>query len=988
MPGSNRMPRISRLTTIRITAGHHHTANRHAGRGHRRPAAHPATARRSRTIRGTVAAVTAALLGWGGGAVLQPSPAAAHPIDPAAFQQVELAKGLAETGEPMTLAVLPDRSVLHTARNGTLRRTDAGGTTSVIGTLAVYTHDEEGLQGVAADPNFATNRYVYLYYAPPLSTPGGDAPATGSSGTWAAWQGVNRLSRFTLNPDWSLNAGSERVILDVPADRGMCCHVGGDLDFDAAGNLYLSTGDDTNPFDSAGYAPIDERTERNPAYDAQRSSGNTNDLRGKILRIKVNADGTYSVPAGNLFAPGTPNTRPEIYAMGFRNPFRMSVDKATGVVYVGDYGPDAGSTDPNRGPSGQVEFDRVPSPGNYGWPYCTGTNTAAETYNEWNFATNSTGPKYNCTSGPTNNSFRNTGQSTLPPARPAWIRYAGDAGSPPEFGNGSESPMGGPVYRYDPANPSTVKFPADFDGLYFAGEFGRRWIRAVHVNADGSAGTIDTFPWRGTQVMDMAFGPDGALYVLDYGAGFGNGDANSALYRVEYIGGGNRAPVARAGADRTSGPAPLTVAFSSAGSSDPDGGALTYAWAFGDGTTSTAANPTKTYGTNGTYTATLTVRDPQGATGTSSVQITVGNTAPTVTILAPADGQPFSYGDTVPFQITVTDPEDGTIDCGRVKMTYLLGHDSHAHEITERSGCSGTITVPVDGEHDAAANVFGVWDAEYTDNGGATTHKQHVTQPRHRQAEHFDAQSGVLTFAKTSAEGGRTVGEISHGDWISFTPYALSGVTSFTARVSSAGAGGTLSLRAGSPTGTLLGSATVPVTGSWDTFATVSGTVANTPTGTTTLYLVFTGGSGALYDLDSFTLGAGTPPPTGRIEAESYTSQSGTQTVADPNAHGGNRVGYIDNGDWLAYNTTNPTGKTTFTARVASGGTGGTIQIRTESPTGPLLGTATVPNTGGYGTYANITTTLTNGTGPLHLVFTGTGTGGLFDIDSFTLTGG
>ncbi|MEE6262712.1 carbohydrate-binding protein, partial [Plantactinospora sonchi] len=125
-----------------------------------------------------------------------------------------------------------------------------------------------------------------------------------------------------------------------------------------------------------------------------------------------------------------------------------------------------------------------------------------------------------------------------------------------------------------------------------------------------------------------------------------------------------------------------------------------------------------------------------------------------------------------------------------------------------------------------------------------------------------------------------------------------------------------------------------------------------------------------------------------RIEAESYTSQSGTQTVADPNAHGGNRVGYIDNGDWLAYNTTNPTGKTTFTARVASGGTGGTIQIRTESPTGPLLGTATVPNTGGYGTYANITTTLTNGTGPLHLVFTGTGTGGLFDIDSFTLTGG
>ena len=92
------------------------------------------------------------------------------------------------------------------------------------------------------------------------------------------------------------------------------------------------------------------------------------------------------------------------------------------------------------------------------------------------------------------------------------------------------------------------------------------------------------------------------------------------------------------------------MAFSSAGSSDPEGGALTYSWNFGDGTTSTAANPTKTYTANGTYTATLTVRDPHGATGTASVQIGVGNTAPTVTITAPANGQLFSFGDTVPFQ--------------------------------------------------------------------------------------------------------------------------------------------------------------------------------------------------------------------------------------------------------------------------------------------------------------------------------------------------
>jgi glucose/arabinose dehydrogenase len=188
-----------------------------------------------------------------------------------------------------------------------------------------------------------------------------------------------------LKTDNTLDMASEKVVLVVANDRGQCCHVGGDIDFDAAGNLYLTTGDDTNPFQSDSYTPIDERTSRNPQFDAQRSAGNTNDLRGKLLRIHPQADGSYTIPSGNLFPPGTANTRPEIYGMGFRNPFRMSVDRATGIVYLGDYGPDAGVTNPNRGPQGQVEFDRVTGPGNYGWPYCTGTNTSDETYNDFVF---------------------------------------------------------------------------------------------------------------------------------------------------------------------------------------------------------------------------------------------------------------------------------------------------------------------------------------------------------------------------------------------------------------------------------------------------------------------------------------------------------------------------------------------------------------------------------------------------------------------------
>ncbi|GIJ49296.1 glycosyl hydrolase [Virgisporangium aliadipatigenens] len=803
----------------------------------------------------------AALLGAVAAAVVPTGPASAV-INAADYQQVTLAKGVAETGEPMSMWVLPDRSVLHTARDGTLRRTDSAGTTSVIGTIPVYTHDEEGLQGVAADPNFATNRQIYLYYAPPLSTPAGDAPATGTAATWATWTGVNRLSRFTLNADYTLNTASAVTVLDVPANRGICCHVGGDMDFDAAGNLYLSTGDDSNPFDSSGYSPIDERTDRNPAFDAQRTAANTNDLRGKVLRITPQANGTYTIPSGNLFPPGTANTRPEIYAMGFRNPFRISVDKPTGVVYVGDYGPDAGTTDANRGPSGQVEFNRITGPGNFGWPYCTGTNTSTETYNEWNFATNSTGPKYNCAGGPTNNSFRNTGQATLPAAKPAWIRYGGDAGTPSEFGGGSESPMGGPVYRYDANNPSTTKFPQSLTGMFFAGEFGRGWIKPTVVNADGTRGAIDTFPWNGKQVMDMQFGPDGALYVLDYGTGYFNGDANSALYRYDYVAGGNRAPTAVAAADRTSGRAPLTVAFSSAGSSDPEGGALTYSWAFGDGTTSTAANPTKTYTADGKYTATLTVRDPQGATGTASVIITVGNTAPTVVVNSPASGQLVSFGDSVPWSVTVTDPEDGAIDCTKVTMAYVLGHDQHAHQITAQQGCSGTITIPADGEHDDAANIFPIFDASYTDRGGLITHTQHILQPRRRQAEHFKTSSGVNLFSKTAAEGGRTVGDIHNGDWIQFDPYRVSNATSFSARVSSAGSGGTLQLRTGSANGPVIGSVAVAPTGSWETFTTVAAPISGAPAGTTSLYLTFAGtGTGALFDLDSFLLRTGSAGP-------------------------------------------------------------------------------------------------------------------------------
>ncbi|MFE4722573.1 PQQ-dependent sugar dehydrogenase, partial [Streptomyces sp. NPDC056728] len=573
-------------------------------------------------FRKALALLTGSLLAGASLAIGAPHAGAAPAPDAAVaaaedFQQVTLAKGAEEVGEPMSLAVLPDRKVLHTSRDGVLRLTDENGTTKVAGKLDVYSHDEEGLQGVGVDPKFSDNHFIYLYYAPPLDTPAGDAPNNGTAADFKPFDGHNQLSRFVLNADGTLDNASEKKILEIPTSRGICCHVGGDIDFDKDGNLYLSTGDDSNPFSSDGYTPIDEQPTRNPAYDARRSAGNSNDLRGKVLRIKVNDDATYSIPDGNLFAPGTDKTRPEIYAMGFRNPFRISVDKPTGIVYVGDYGPDAGTADPKRGPAGQVEFNRITKAGNFGWPYCTGNNDA---YIDYDFATKTSGAAFDC-AAPKNTSPHNTGIVDLPPAQPAWIPY--DGGSVPEFGTGSESPMGGPVYRYDAASTSPVKFPEAYDGDFFAGEFGRQWIKRIEQDGDGKVTSINPFPWTGTQVMDMAFGPDGALYVLDYGLSWFGGDEHSGLYRIENATDGH-SPVVDAKVDKTSGQAPLKTRFSST-ATDADSDALTYSWNFGDGTSGTGAAPSHTYKKNGTYTATVTAKDATGRTGSADVHIVVGN---------------------------------------------------------------------------------------------------------------------------------------------------------------------------------------------------------------------------------------------------------------------------------------------------------------------------------------------------------------------------
>ncbi|GAA5145601.1 hypothetical protein GCM10023340_15200 [Nocardioides marinquilinus] len=796
----------------------------------------------------------------------------------ASFEQVTLAKGVDKVGEPMAISVLPDGRVLHNARDGRIFLTDLDGNTRLVATVPVYQHDEDGLQSMAVSPDFANDGWVYIYYAPKLNTPNGDAPETGTAATWETWKGYNQLSRVKMVND-TIDLTTEQKLLEVEASRGICCHAGGGIDFDAAGNLYLSTGDDSNPFASDGYAPLDERANRNPAFDAQRSSGNTNDLRGKVVRIKPNpTTATYTIPTGNLFPeaddPGN-KTRPEIYAMGFRNPFRMTVDKATGYVYLGEYGPDAGGTNPNRGPGGIVEFNQIRQAGNFGWPYCTGPNTQATTYNDWDFAgpSTQTPPKFNC-AAPVNNSIHNTGLTNLPPAQAAWIYYDGgnvtySGRTTNEFGGGGEAPMAGPVYNYDPDLDSDVKFPEYFDNHFFAGEWTRGWIKDITMEADGDVAGIDPFFDSSTlyAVMDMEFGPDGSLYVLDYGnGGYFQGNENSAVYKINAINEGQRSPTAVARATPNSGQAPLSVSFSSAGSSDPDEGdsIASYSWDFdGDGDEdSNQANPTYVYTTNGEYDARLTVTDSTGRTGSATVVVVVGNTRPEVEMVQPVNGGFFDFGDDVLLDVEVTDQEDADVDCADIDVSYILGHDSHGHPLSETDGCATTVKTVRDEGHDPAANIFGVINASYTDGGAngvrsLTGSAEVVLNPKRKQVEHWTDVNGVQTEVTTDPQGGaRNLSNIDDNDWVSYDPVSLYQIDELRFRVASAGAGGTIEARLDSPTGQLAGSVQVAPTGGWQNWETVSMTVDEAAkTGTHELYLVFQGateGATGLFNVNFF----------------------------------------------------------------------------------------------------------------------------------------
>ncbi|GAB3257234.1 fibronectin type III domain-containing protein [Nocardioides dilutus] len=362
------------------------------------------------------------------------------------------------------------------------------------------------------------------------------------------------------------------------------------------------------------------------------SDGDANALRAQNLDspngkiLRIRPDG--SAPPDNPFYDGTNSWRSRVWLYGVRNPFGFSLQAETGEIWFGDVGWNTWE-----------EVDHGGAGANFGWPCFEGTGPQPYFQSQY------------------------PSQCALTGVTPPFHTYDHTVGS---------AVIGGPFY-------TGTTYPQQYRDNFFFADYSGRFIKRVVFDSEQRPVSVEPFATGVPDPVALTMGPDGLIYYLSFTTG--------EINRIRYNG-----PVAKAAATPTNGPSPLAVSFSSAGSSAPGGGTLSYLWDFGDGATSTAANPSHTYTTSTPrrFTARLTVSTASGASSSDTVDVTVGSVPPTPTISAPTDGTTVLPGQTINYQGSATDLEDGPLPASALTWTVLLHHNTHVHTFVAGAGDQGS----------------------------------------------------------------------------------------------------------------------------------------------------------------------------------------------------------------------------------------------------------------------------------------------------------
>ncbi len=877
--------------------------------------------------------------------------AADQTVDSSRFEITQLASGLIQ---PMELAVAPDGTVFFIEVNGNLKSINPVTHEVVqVGEIKITTEQENGLIGLALDPNFNDTHWIYLQYSPPDFI-------------------GQHISRFTFT-DGQLDLASEKILLRYEEQRKECCHHAGSLHFGPRGELFIASGDNTHPHgDSQGYAPLDERPDKAP-WDAQKSAANTQSYNGKILRIRPLADGTYEIPEGNLFPKDGSHGRPEIYAMGCRNPWRMTVDQKTGFVYWGEVGPDAGGDGP-RGPRGYDEINQARTAGNFGWPYFIANN---QPYTDVDFSTGTIGSVFSLTA-PINDSPNNTGQRILPPPTSAFLYYPyGDSAEFPELnGPGGRTACAGPVYHFSEALNSNVKFPVEYDRSLFIYEWSRHWIKVVHLDENSHVSSIEPFMpnQKFLRPIDMAFGPEGALYVIEYGETWGvNSDAR--LLRIDYVR-GNRAPVVVASVENNIGKEPLTLSVSSAGTFDKDiGDLLQYEWRLINTVNQQAApkivanepQAEITLDVPGIYNLELVVTDAHGESRSAVVPAVVGNARPVIRFTKPVAGDFFDAHEPIRYELFVKDAEDGTNDDYEMDVNNVVAIDPDSPSRVSVNAVFANGPLPAASPTAGTKNDGppGLRRMKSSDcfNCHAVDQKR-VGPPLLDVANKYRDKEGALEASIERVMKGST------GAWgkipmIPHSHHTVEEVREMVSWIYSLEPSGLVRVFGGFV-------AEIPVDPKDESMA-----------GYYRLEATYTD------------LGAGTIPPLSAstvmllrqrlVEAESADEIQGPQVLASGTAGGGQFMGAINHGHTLRFRDIAMDEVGAVTCRVASAGAGGQIEVRLDRPDGELLATADIEVNGQWEQWYDrqITLTKTPGTHDVIIRFVHPQqAGGLMNLDS------